>query len=96
MTIIARIYDTDGSQDWVGLPTPRTGETLDDYAFRLQRWVRREIVSCGAYGEVDRVVDVDGPHEAHVVVRVETDEEFVEYYLLADDAGVDEEEDEPC
>lgn len=90
--ISARIYDTDGGPDWVGLPAPRDGESLNDYAFRLQRWARNEIVSCGAYGEVDRVLDVDGPHEAHVVVRAEDDVEFVEYYLLADDAGVEDEE----
>ena len=82
-TITARIYDTDGSGDWVDLPAPRTGETLDDFAFRLQRWARDQIISSAAYGEVERVLDVDAPHEAHVVVRAETDEEYVEYYLCA-------------
>jgi hypothetical protein len=91
MSITARIYDTDGSADWVGLPSPRTGETLDDFAFRLQRWARDQIISSAAYGEVERVIDVDAPHEAHVIVVAEDDDEL-EYYLLADDAGVDEEE----
>jgi hypothetical protein len=84
MTITARIYDTDGSQDWVGLPTPRTGETLDDFAYRLQRYARASILAASdSYGDCDHVRSVDEPHEAHVIVRAETDEEYVEYYLCA-------------
>jgi hypothetical protein len=84
MTIIARIYDTDGSQDWVGLPTPRTGESLDDFAYRLQRHARASILAASdSYGHCDHVRAVDEPHEAHVIVRAETDEEYVEYYLCA-------------
>jgi hypothetical protein len=89
--ITARIYDTDGSADWVGLLAPRTGETLDDFAFRLQLWARDQIISSAAYGEVERVIDVDAPHEAHVIVVAEDNDERIEYYLLAD-LGVDEEE----
>jgi hypothetical protein len=89
--ITARIYDTDGSGDWVDLPAPRASETLDDFGFRLQRWARDQIIASAAYGEVERVLDVDAPHEASVVVRAETSTEYVEYYLLAD-LGVDEEE----
>jgi hypothetical protein len=88
--ITARIYDTDGSGDWVGLPTPRDGEELNAFAYRLQRWARDQMIFSSAYGDVMRIVDVDAPHEAHVVVRAETSTEYVEYYLLADDAGVDE------
>jgi hypothetical protein len=83
-TITARIYDTDGSQDWVGLPTPRDSEELNDYAYRLQKWARREILAnADSYGDADHVRSVDEPHEAHVIVRAETDEEYVEYYLCA-------------
>jgi hypothetical protein len=82
--IIARIYDTDGSADWVGLPTPRTGETLDDFGFRLQKWARREIIAnADSYGDCDHVRGVDYPHEAHVVVVAEDDDSIVEYYLCA-------------
>ena len=81
-TITARIYDTDGSQDWTGLPAPRDGEELSDYAYRLQRWARREIIAnADSYGDCDRVIDVDYEHQAIVVVRAETDDEYVEYYL---------------
>jgi hypothetical protein len=81
-TITARVYDTDGSQDWVGLPTPREAESLSDYAYRLQKWARREILDASdSYGDCDHVRSVDEPHEGHVVVRAETDEEYVEYYL---------------
>ena len=84
MTIIARIYDTDGSQDWTGLPAPRKAESLNDYAYRLQKWARREILAASdSYGDCDHVRGVDYPHEAHVVVRAETDGEYVEYYLCA-------------
>lgn len=84
MSITARIYDTDGSTDWVDLPAPRTGETLDDYAYRLQRWARREIIAnADSYGDADHVRAVDEPHEAHVVVVAEDDDSIVEYYLCA-------------
>ena len=83
-TITARIYDTDGSGDWVGLPSPRTGETLDDFGFRLQKWARREILDASdSYGDCDHVRSVDEPHEAHVIVRAEDDDSIVEYYLCA-------------
>ena len=83
-TITARIYDTDGSQDWTGLPAPRDGEELSDYAYRLQKWARREIIAnADSYGDADHVRGVDYPHEAHVIVRAETATEEVEYYLCA-------------
>ncbi len=82
--ITARIYDTDGSADWVDLPAPRTGETLDDFGFRLQKWARREIIAnADSYGDCDHVRSVDEPHEAHVVVVAEDDDSIVEYYLCA-------------
>lgn len=82
--IIARIYDTDGGQDWTGLPAPRANEELSDYAFRLQKWARREVIAnADSYGDCDHVRAVDEPHEAHVVIRAETEEEFIEYYLCA-------------
>ena len=91
--ISARIYDTDGGPDWVGLPAPRDGESLNDYAYRLQKWARTSIlIAADSYNDCDHVRSVGEPHEAHVVVRAETDEEYVEYYLLADNAGVDDEE----
>ena len=82
--ITARIYDTDGSQDWTGLPAPRDGEELSDYAYRLQKWARREIIAnADSYGDADHVRGMDYPHEAHVIVRAETATEEVEYYLCA-------------
>lgn len=82
--ITARIYDTDGSGDWHCIPLPREGEELSDYGYRLQRYARASILDASdSYGDCDHVRSVDEPHEAHVVVRVETDEEYVEYYLCA-------------
>ena len=82
-TISARIYDTDGT-DWHCIPLPREGEELSDYGYRLQRYARASILDASdSYGDCDHVRSVDEPHEAHVVVRAETDEEYVEYYLCA-------------
>lgn len=81
-TITARIYDTDGTE-WQDLPEVREGETLDDYAYRLYQHARREILASASYGDVERLVDVDHEHEASVVVYVETEDEYVEYCLLA-------------
>ena len=83
MSITARIYDTDGTE-WHCIPLPREGETLDDFAFRLQRYARREIIAnADSYGDCDHVRSVDAPHEAHVVVVAEDDDSIVEYYLCA-------------
>jgi hypothetical protein len=82
MNIDARIYDTDTSGDWVELPAPRDEETLTDYAYRLQKWARRQILAASdSYGDCDSVEDVDSPNDAHVVVRAENEYEVVEYYL---------------
>ena len=80
-TITARIYDTAGS-NWSEIPEARADETLDDFAFRLQRYARRTILAAAdSYGDCNRVREVDHAYEAHVIVRAETDEEYVEYYL---------------
>jgi hypothetical protein len=80
--ITARIYDTDGSGDWHCIPLPRDGESLSDYGYRLQRYARASILDASdSYGDCDRVIDVDYEHQALVVVRAETDDEYVEYYL---------------
>jgi len=82
--ITARIYDTDGSGDWHCIPLPRDGETLDDFAFRLQRYARASILDASdSYGDCDHVRLVDEPHEAHVIVVAEDDDSIVEYYLCA-------------
>jgi len=82
-TITARIYDTDGSASWVDLPEVRTGESLDDYAYRLQRWAKREMTRVGGQGSVTYV---DHEWEATVVVLVEDDAERIEYYLRGEAA----------
>jgi len=81
-TITARIYDTDGTE-WSDLPARRDGECLDDYAYRLYKWARAEILRSASYGDVERLVDVEHPHEASVVVYAETPDCYVEYCILA-------------
>lgn len=82
-TITARIYDTDGSASWSEWPAARTGESLDDYAYRLQRWARREMTRVGGQGSVSIV---DHEWEATVIVQVEDDAERIEYYLRGEAA----------
>lgn len=81
--ITARIYDTDGSASWAEWPAARAGESLDDYAYRLQRWVKREMTRVGGQGSVTYV---DHEWEATVVVLVEDDAERIEYYLRGEAA----------
>lgn len=81
-TITARVYDTDGTE-WQDLPALRDGESLDDYAYRLYQWARREIIASASYGDVERLVDVEHEYEASVVVYAETADAYVEYCILA-------------
>lgn len=83
-TITARIYDTDGSNSWTDIPEVRTGESLDDYAYRLQRWARREMTRVGGQGSVSYV---DHEWEATVVIEVQDDAERIEYYLRGECEG---------
>lgn len=82
-TITARIYDTDGSDSWCAsdYPAPRDGETVTQYAYRLQRWARREMLTVGGCASVS---EVEHAYEAAVIVSVETDDEYVNYYLSAE------------
>ena len=82
-TITARIYDTDGSNSWTDIPEVRTGECIDDFAYRLQRWAKREMTRVGGQGSVTYV---DHEWEATVVIEVQDDAERIEYYLRGEAA----------
>ena len=81
--ITARIYDTDGSASWSEWPAVRDGECLDDYAYRLQRWTRREMTRVGGQGSVSIV---DHEWEATVVVEAQDAEYTITYYLRGEAA----------
>ena len=83
MMIEARVYDTDGT-DWAAadLPAPRGEEGVPEYACRLARWARRQILRYASdYNDCEAVEYVSSHCEANVVVRVENEFEVVEYYL---------------
>ena len=86
LTIEARIYDTDGTP-WAeeDFPALRGEEGVPEYALRLQKWARRQILDASdSYNDCTRVECVDSHLDAHVVVRVENEYEVVEYYLCCE------------